>query len=619
MSDLYHLSSQSELKVLRLRPALQKYFGEMSDETFEEFASLLEWVELPANRLLVRQGDRGDSMYILISGRLQAWISQDDGSKQIIGEVAKGESVGEMALFTGDPRSADILSIRDSLLVKISKETFDKLVQKFPQSAINISKLIINRFNKRVLANNLKPPVVNVTILPLNPQVPTKEFSERLVKSLSKFGKVLYLSRENISDLSSIPYAAKVTEGDASHAKLTNWLDEQEFLYKFVIYEVGSEFDAWTRRCLRQADRLLLLANFEDAANPGQVENNWLKKEVPDSSSRQELVLIHKYSDELPRLTRRWLRPRKLDRHYHIRWSRPGDFDRLARFMSGNTIGMVLGGGGAKGFAHLGVYRALQEAGTEIDFFAGTSIGAVFGAEMAMGRDYDTMFAKGRRNFARKNPVGDYNFYPIVALSRGKRINQMLKGLFDGHDIEDLWTNFFCVSANMHTAEVKILKDGELWEAVRCSLAIPGVLPPMIRNRALYIDGGALNNLPVDLLRKEGIGKIIAVDLELSQNLEIPYEAFPSSLQILRTRLFSKGSIEFPRLISTIWKSIILGSSSKKRENIGLSDMYLNPPMGAIGLMNWKAYKRAVNIGYEYTQKRLQEGTPDWLVEKTLA
>lgn len=612
MSDLYPLSSQSELKVLRLRPALQKYFGEMSDETFEDFASLLEWIELPANRLLVRQGEKGDSMYILISGRLQAWISQPDGSKQIIGEVAKGESVGEMALFTGDPRSADILSIRDSLLVKISKETFDKLVQKFPQSAINISKLIISRFNQRVRANNLKPPVVNVTLLPLSPRVPDREFSERLVKSLSKHGKVLYLSRENISELSSIPYAAKVTEGDATHAKLTNWLDEQEFVYKFVVYDVGNEFDAWTRRCLRQADRLLLLANFEDAAEPGQVENTWLKKEVPESASRQELVLLHQYSDELPRLTRRWLRPRKVDRHYHIRWDHEGDFDRLARFMSGNTIGLVLGGGGAKGFAHLGVFRALQEKGIEIDYFGGTSIGAVFAAEMAMGRDYETMFWQGKRNFARKNPVGDYNLYPIVALSRGRRINQMLKSLYDGHDVEDLWTSFFCVSANMHTAEVKLLKDGELWETVRCSLAIPGVLPPMIRNQSLFIDGGALNNLPVDLMRQEGIGKIIAVDLELSQNMEIPYDNFPSSLQILRTRMFSRDRDEFPRLISTIWKSIILGSSNKKRDNIALSDLYLNPPMGAIGIMNWKAYKRAVNIGYKYALKRLEEEMPEW-------
>ena len=132
MSDLYHLSSQSDLKALRLRPALEKYFGEMDDETFEQFAELLEWIELPANRLLVRQGEKGDSMYILISGRLQAWINENDGSKLVIGEVAKGESVGEMALFTGDPRSADILSTRDSLLVKISKETFNQLVEKFP-------------------------------------------------------------------------------------------------------------------------------------------------------------------------------------------------------------------------------------------------------------------------------------------------------------------------------------------------------------------------------------------------------------------------------------------------------------------------------------------------------
>jgi len=613
MSDLYPLSSQSELKALRLRPALQKYFGEMEDDTFEQFAELLEWIELPANRLLVRQGDKGDSMYILISGRLQAWIREVDGGKRLIGEVAKGESVGEMALFTGDPRSADILSIRDSLLVKISKSTFDRLVQTFPQSAINISRLIISRFNNRIHADNLKPPVVNVGLLPLSSRVPAKEVSQRLVAHLSRYGKVLYLNRENISQLSSIPYAPKVTEGDAMHARLTSWLDEQEFIYKFVVYEVGHEYDAWTRRCVRQADRLLLLANFEDAAEPGQVEKEWLEKDLVADSSRQELVLLHKYSDQIPRLTRRWLRPRKVFRHYHVRWDREGDFARLARFMSGETLGLVLGGGGAKGFAHLGVYRALQEKGIDIDFFAGTSIGAVFAAEMAMNRDYETMFEQGKKNFARKNPVGDYNLYPIIALSRGRRIDQMLKRLFDDYDVEDLWTNFFCVSSNMHTAEVQRLDKGPLWEAVRCSLAIPGVLPPMIRDKAMYIDGGALNNLPVDLMREEGVGKIIAVDPEIPQEMDIPFESFPTSLEILRTRLFSRDSYDFPRLISTIWRSIILGSSNKKQQNIALSDLYLNPPMGAVGIINWKAYKKAVNLGYEYAQKMLEEEMPEWL------
>lgn len=571
----------------------------MDDETFEQFASAVEWIELPANRLLVRQGDHGDSMYILISGRLQALIANTDGGKKVIGEVTKGESVGEMALFTGDPRSADILSIRDSLLVKISRETFDELVQKYPRSAINISKLIINRVNKRMTASKMKPPVVNIALLPLTGRVPIKEFSQRLVKSLKKFGKVLYLCPENISKISGIAHASKVTEGDSMHAQMTNWLDEQEYSFDFVVYEVGYEFDPWTRRSLRQADRLFMIGNFEDAGDPGVVENVWLKKEFPESATHHGLILLHQYDDRLPRYTRRWLRNRDVDRHYHVRWGQDRDIDRLARHISGNTLGLVLGGGGAKGFAHLGVFKALKEANIEFDYFAGTSMGAVFAAEMAMDRDYDLMFKQAKANFTRKNPFGDYFLLPTISLSRGKRLNQMLQKLYDGHDIEDLWTDFFCVSSNVQSARVEVLREGELWESIRCSLAIPGLVPPVIRENTMYIDGGALNNLPVDVMREDGIGRIVAVDLEG------PEKKLNTKKLVTEKRA--------PRIIHTLWKSIILGSNRYQQENMAMSDYYLRPPVNEIGIINWKAFSKAVDLGYTYTLDRLEKDSPEWL------
>jgi len=573
----------------------------MDDGTFEQFASAVEWIELPANRLLVRQGDHGDSMYILISGRLQALIATEDGEKKMIGEVTKGESVGEMALFTGDARSADILAIRDSLLVKISQQTFDQLVLQYPRSAINISKLIINRVNKRLSAAKMKPPVVNISLLPLTGRIPIKDFSKRLVKSLSKFGEVLYLCPENISEVSGISHASKVTEGDSMHAQMTHWLDEQEFKFDFVVYEVGHEFDPWTRRSLRQADRLFVIGNFEDAGDPGVVENVWLKKEFPQTATHHGLVLVHQYSDRLPRYTRRWLRDREVDRHYHVRWDQEKDFNRLARHISGETIGLVLGGGGAKGFTHLGVFKALKEANVEIDYFAGTSMGAVFAAEMAMDRDYETMIKSGKANFTRKNPFGDYFMMPRISLSRGKRLNSLLQKMYDGHDIEDLWTDFFCVSSNVRSAKVEVLKKGELWESVRCSLAIPGLVPPVIREDTMYVDGGALNNLPVDVMREDGIGRIIAVDVEGPDPNKVP--SMPSRYQT-------------PKLINTLWKSIILGSSRYQQENMAMSDLYLRPPVQDIGIINWKAFSKAVQTGYEYTLQQLQEESETWLKQE---
>jgi predicted acylesterase/phospholipase RssA/CRP-like cAMP-binding protein len=613
MSNLYPLSSRPELNTGRLRAAMETYFGKMDDKTYERLSKLVEWIELPANRILVRQGEEGDSMYILISGRLQAIIEDQEGNRSVVGEVGKGESVGEMALFTGDPRSADIFSIRDSLLVKISKATFDELVKAFPPSAVNISRLIINRFQNRLTPQISKSSVVNISLIPLNARVPIKLFAEKLFTELTKHGKVLLLHEENVSSLSGISHAPKVTEGDASHAQLTSWLDEQENTYEYVIYLAGSEFSPWTRRCLRQADRLLLVGNFEDAAEPGQVENKWLKEEVPESASYQELVLIHRYTEGLPSYSRRWLRLRKVDRHYHVRWENNGDIARLARYLSGNALGLVFGGGGARGFAHLGVYQALKEAGVEVDCFGGASSGAIFAAAMAMDMDYAPILAKGKKFFTRQNPIGDFNWYPMISLSKGKRMDKLLQINFGEQDIEDLWKGFFCVSSNLNTAELKVWKRGSLWKSIRAGLAIPGVMPPVVEGNQVYVDGGVLNNLPVDVMRKQGMGKIIAVDLEVNRRFTLPYTEMPSTWDVIKSRWQpGKEKLSVPRLTSTIWKSIVLNSSSEKSQKQNMADWYLNPPVQHIGLLKWKQFDEALKTGYAYAQKQM-EAAPDFI------
>ena len=105
----------------QLAEMLPKLFGELDEETFDSIEEEAEWVQVFRGSVLMREGDPGDSMYILIRGRLQARITQEDGSHIVVGEITPGESVGEMAMFTGDPRTADVVAIRDTALVKFSK------------------------------------------------------------------------------------------------------------------------------------------------------------------------------------------------------------------------------------------------------------------------------------------------------------------------------------------------------------------------------------------------------------------------------------------------------------------------------------------------------------------
>jgi len=176
------------------------------------------------------------------------------------------------------------------------------------------------------------------------------------------------------------------------------------------------------------------------------------------------------------------------------------DLGRLARLLTRRGVGLVLSGGGARGFAHLGVIRALREARVPIDFVGGSSIGSIIAAGVAVGWSDDEMRMRYRRSFVDTNPVNDYTF-PFVALTRGRKVSRLLQREYGDVLIEEpAPAFFFCVSANLTTGRALEHRDGRLADALRASVAIPGVMPPAYRGEDVLVDGAAINNLPVDIM-----------------------------------------------------------------------------------------------------------------------
>jgi len=226
-----------------------------------------------------------------------------------------------------------------------------------------------------------------------------------------------------------------------------------------------------------------------------------------------------------PSDTARWLAHSAVADHHHLRDGHPEDMARLARMVTGTGYGLVLGGGGPRGFAHLGVLRALEEAGVPIDVVGGTSIGALMGAISALGMDDAERVARAVTAFTRSGRLVSPTL-PLVALSSGRRVDRLLAEHLGPAMIEDLPQRFFCVSANLTTAEEVIHERGPLWPAVRASLSLPGIFPPVYADGHLLIDGGALDNVPVEVMRaRVGNGCVIAVDLspEMEPMTAVPF------------------------------------------------------------------------------------------------
>ncbi|MDX1644831.1 MAG: cyclic nucleotide-binding domain-containing protein, partial [Thermoanaerobaculia bacterium] len=493
-----------------LRTALSRLLGELPDEVFEDVASRLDWVELPGRSYLFRQGDEGDSMFVLVSGRLRAVLEGDDGDERVLGEIGRGETVGEIALVTGDPRTASIRAVRDSVLCGIRRQAFLDIVDRHPRLAINLAHMVIDRLRERTSDHRSEPlGAFNLAVVPVGERVDAEAFCAGFVAELGRAGSSLWLSSTRLDELAPSLRSRGRSSSDGeenANARLLAWLDERETEHRWMLYQADRELTPWSSRALRQADVVLLVAHADDAPALGRLEGRIFEKESPVAEIDRHLVLLHERSTEEPSGTARWLEERPVRNVFHLKRGSGQDLARLARTLTGRGLGLVLGGGAARGFAHVGVFRALEELGIAVDTVGGSSIGASVAAVIARGWDSDRLYAEGRRAFLEENPFSDYTL-PMISVLKGRKLEELMRYYHPG-DIEDLWLPFFCVSSNMSNAGLVIYERGPASKAVRASVALPGVFPPAVDGNHLLIDGGVLNNLPVDIMRRRSDGPI---------------------------------------------------------------------------------------------------------------
>ena len=317
------------------------------------------------------------------------------------------------------------------------------------------------------------------------------------------------------------------------------------------------------------------------------------------------LVMLH--DDQDPLDTADILERRSVDRYHHLRSGNRADLESLARVLTRSTVGLVLGGGGARGFAHIGVIRALSEAGVAIDHVGGTSIGSAMAAGYAMGWESDKVMDVMRWATVDRGSLIDFSF-PSVALARGERLTEGLREAVGSVQIEDLWTDFFCVSTDLSRSESYIHRTGSVWKAMRASIAIPGILPPVRSPEGhVLVDGGVLNNLPTDVMRNRfGPKTVIAVDLRA--DIDIPAsdlgdDGIVSGWRVLGRRIAPwKESMEVPRMLDILARSTAVTGS----DNAHLADLVFRPSVDEFGILDFASYERIVAAGYEHAVEVLE-------------
>ncbi len=528
-------------------------FSGIDLEILDQLMPTPELITVPGGESILVQGDPGEYFYLLVHGRLGVSVEDEDGVPRMVATVQSGEGVGEMSLLSDRAVSATVATLRDSDIVRFSKATFDNLIAKSPEAALNITRNIISRLEKTLHGVKSVQDLSTIVVCATTANVDHAAFAENLSGALKSMGSVAVIQKQSI-DAREFGRYLHTLEDENDH----------------VILVCDHVDDEWQKLCIRQGDKLLLVGNVDD-----QLEDLNLATYL--DPTKTDLVLLYKQEVEGEYSTS-WRRAYNFKDIYHIRKQQGQDHRRLARILTGRANNLILSGGAAHSFAQIGVIKALEEAGIPIDRVCGTSMGSLIAAQYSLGMGFDEMLAENRRIWADGKPLSDLTF-PTTALIRGKRLQSLIYNSLGDKEIEDMPIPFSCVSTNLTRARHEFHQTGSLWRAVRASGTIPGIGPPMISHGELLVDGGILSNLPVELFQLHYGGNVIAVDVGLRDMDPVGEEwndSVASGWSLLWRQLnpFNKSEI-LPSIIAILYRTATLGSESGEDEAKN-ADLYIS-------------------------------------------
>jgi NTE family protein len=542
----------------------------------------LAWMALPGGQMLFKRGEPASGLYIVTSGVLGVIVDTVDQGQRLVAEIHAGETIGEMSLLTGESHSATVIALRHCEFYHMPKEVFDRLVEEEPKFLHWMTKMLVHRLQR---TSSRRPPDLHaaVALIPIDDGLPIERLAAGIIGTLRREG-----------------FKAHRFEPDAAEQPV-EWFDEMEAAHDLVLYQaepVHDGADSWGRFCLRQTDRIVLVAHATTALpDPLPVPVSGGSEQKP----KFDLVIVEPEdggaSGTVPAGSERF------GTIFHVRLSVPEDTARLARHLAGLAVGFVLSGGAARGFAHIGAIKALRQAGAPIDRIGGTSMGAIIAAGVALGWDDRELSDHMRKAFVEFNPLNDYTF-PWVALFRGGMVDRLLREHFGEVPIESLWRPYFAVSTNLTRGRIHVHRRGTLWRALRASVAIPGVLPPLLDRDEVLVDGGVINNFPVDIMAASGRGTIVGIDVGGARALLEGAEP-PLSRRGLIS-FFRPGGGPMPSIVSVLSRVGTVSSTLQTSMARAQVSLLIEPALENIPLLDWHSFDRAVEAGYRAASEALE-------------
>jgi NTE family protein len=653
--DAHHDEAAAALTAARERTDRSRVAALLSDElrapdsaAIAAIANRVTWASIDAGETLFRRGDVADAAYLVVSGRLaitervssteqhQAThppTRQAGSDRRTIGghadhiEVGRGGIVGEFGLLEARERSATVIALRDTSLARLSADDFRALTISHTSLAMGLIRRILDRAGDE----NSESTTARTFALAITADVDDTTHDtivDTMATTLLQCGPSTVLSPSIIDEQLGQRGIADTAPNSFGEIRLAELIHQTETGVDHVMFDAGPQrdgarYDHWTARTLHHADQLVIIVS----PDPDDDESRRITALIDDTPTRIPvwLAVLHDASTTRPEGAT-LLRDRfRADEVHHLRGTEPQHLARLARLSAGRGVGLVLSGGGARGHAHIGVFRALTEQGIPVDRVVGASMGSIVAAAIAQGHGPDQVLTDMREG---ASDLLDYTL-PLVSLIKGERIVDVLERQFDGWDIADLWIPFACPSTNLTTAEVMVHATGPVTAAIRASVAIPGVLPPVVYDGQLLADGGVLENLPVALLGDDpSVGTVIASDVAPTLGPSAPddYGFHVSGWSVAKSRFLPtwvptwlgghgvEPQPAYPGVTGTLLRSMLIGSSRSRDAHLasGVIDLYLDLDLTDLNILDFDAVDEAAERGYTTSIDRIA----DWVDQR---
>lgn len=535
------------------------------------------WFALTEGDRLFSAGDPADTLYVLQSGRLGVFTPREGGQQEFVGVIQPGTPVGEMALMADTAHTSNVVALRDSEVIALPRDVFFEIGHNHPEVLAEVARMVVRRIRNK--SGNDDPSVFG--------------FISARERPIRPFVEAVY------SAIEAQGYRARIIDRDAM-TLASDWLARVEDTHDFVLYVAETGDAVWANLCARQVDRLFIVGDPQVPPPPQPARRNGDTELVHQLT---DLILLSDMPVEQRPPCQPWRHAMSPGRWFHCQDGSRDDAMRIARIITGSSVGLVLSGGGARAYAHIGVLRAIHQADIPLDFLGGASMGAIIAAGPALGWSQQTLEDRLYDSFVRQDPLADIAL-PLIALTRAGKLTSLLKDAYGDRRIEDMHLPFFAVSANLTSGRIEVHRDGLLRQALRASVAIPGVIPPLVRQGQVLVDGAVLRNFPSDVMRRFNRGPMIGSDVSQTRGVNAEQlENPPSWWRWIMSGAWKQG----PPIVSILMRAATVSTAAELEAARAETDLLIMPRPDGIDIREWKAFEPGIQAGERAANEALSK------------